>query len=1153
MRRNHVVLLLLLVVSAALFAQDPRGTILGRVVDPSGNAIPGASVKITGEETGVVFTAISNAAGDYRVPYLLPGMYRVEAEMAGFSRLARTGIQVRTTETVTLDLPLAIGAVTETVEVTAETPLLSVADVSLGQVVDERRIAELPLFAGNAMDLVHLAPGTVNGTNLRLRKAPFNNAPSQFGTNGITNYNNDFTMDGVVNLYSDGTQPRVAFSPPQSAIGEFKVQTSSFDSSSGFSLGSVVNVTTKSGTNDLHGELHHWLRHSKLDSKTIFQERSKQKLPIYQDNRFGGSVGGPVFIPKFYDGRNRTFWFYAAEANLFGDPNVGTSTSTVPTDAMRRGDLSQLLALSPNNQIYDPTSTVAAPDGRFSRTPFAGNIIPAARLDPVAQNLLKAYPSPNAPGTSDFRQNYFLTGKALETYWTNIGRVDHVFSENHRIFFRFHRDYWEEDKNRNFGPEYPPGIILNRINRGAAFDDVIVLSPSVILNFRYGLTQQEFPERRVTQGIDLASLGFSSNVVSSVDKSVATFPRLQVAPWTTVSSWESGDGTTASLIHNFATTLSVNKSAHSVRVGFDWRNLRENRNRFPLATSPDLNFDSTYTRGPLDSSPAPQVGGEIASFLLGVPAGSMAVVASAAERNSLYGFYVQDDFKVSRKLTLNLGLRYEVENATTERYDRAVRNFDETSVNPVDAQARAQYALSPIAELPVADFHALGGLTFVNVGGNPRGFWKPEKNNFMPRIGIAYQIDTKTVFRGGYGIFYAPLGTLYSNAEPAGFTLSTPIQASLDGGLTFVATTANPFPNGLLQPAGAAGGLLTNIGQAVTAYPDARRNAYAQRWSGGFQRELPAQFLVEASYVGNRSTRLNVTRNVNFTPGQYLSTSPVRDQPTINFLGQNFPNPFRGTNPIFGSNISRGDLLKPFPHFGNVNIQEPIGYGWYHSLQLRLEKRFTKSFTMQGSYTWSKNMEATEFMNPQDPMPYEVVSALDRTHRATASGIWELPFGRGRRYGADWHPVVNGVLGGWQFSSSWQHQSGQPLGFGNVIFSGDLDNVVLPSDERSVDQWFNVNAGFERNSARQLASNLRRFPLRFNGIRGPVQDRLDFGIIKNFRITEKLVMQVRAESFNALNFINKANPNTTVTSGAFGTITSQDPPRSWQGALKLTF
>jgi hypothetical protein len=1138
---------------AAAFAQDPRGAIVGRVTDASGSQLPNATIKVINEATGLIATATSTSDGDYRAPYLNPGSYRVEAEAAGFSKLLRPGIQVRATETVSLDLEMKVGQVTESVEVKAETPLLNAADVTLGQVIDQRRIEELPLFAGNAMDLVHLAPGTVNGTNLRLRKAPFNSAPSSFGTNGTGNNNNDFTIDGVVNVYSDGTAPRVAFSPPQTSIAEFKVQTASFDASAGFSLGSNVNVTTKSGSNTIHGEFHEWLRHSKLDAPTIFQNRAGQKLALYQDNRFGASAGGPVSIPKLYSGKNRTFWFYAFEANLFGDPNVGSQISTVPTAEMRRGDLSPLLRLNANNQVYDPLSTVAVAGGRFQRSPIPGNIIPASRLDPVAQKLMQAWPLPNQAGTADFRNNFFLSGKALETYWTNIGRVDHSFSERHRVFFRLHRDYWQEDKNRFFGADNITGIVLNRVNRGAAFDDVFIISPSLLLNVRYGLTQQEFPERRVSKGFDLSSLGFSQNLVNSIDKSVATFPRLNVAPFSTVSNWESGDGTTASLIHNLNSTLTWNKGKHNMRFGFDWRNLRENRNRYPTGSSPDFTFNSTFTRGPLDTAAAPQVGGEIAAFLLGIPAGNMAVNASYAEQNSIYGFYVQDDYKLSRKLTLNIGLRYEVESPTTERYNRAIRNFDSTSANPVQAVAQAQYAASPIPELPVSQFRVLGGLTFVNANGNPRGYWNPAKSNFMPRIGIAYQMDPKTVIRAGYGIYTAPLGTLYTNTEPAGFSLTTPIQASLDNGLTFIATTANPFPTGLSQPAGPAGGLLTNIGQAVNAFPDSRKNPYAQRWSFGLQRAIFGGYLIEASYVGNRSTRLNVLRNLNFTPAQYLSTSAVRDQNAINFLGQNFPNPLRGTNPIFGANITRANLLKPFPQFGNVNIYEPIGYSWYHSLQARIEKRLSRGFTTQLSYTWSKNMQATEMMNDQDLRPYEVVSDLDRTQRITGSGIWELPFGKGRKFGTNWHPLLNGVAGGWQLNGAMQHQSGAPLGFGNVIFNGDLNNVVLPRGQRGVDQWFNVNAGFERNNALQLASNLRRFPIRFNGIRGPIQARWDFGLIKNFAITERWKLQFRAETFNVANYANLSNPNTTVTSGAFGTITGQDPPRSWQGALKLTF
>ncbi|HZO54461.1 MAG TPA: carboxypeptidase-like regulatory domain-containing protein [Bryobacteraceae bacterium] len=1140
-----------------LFAQDSRGRIVGQVTDSSTAAVPEATVIATNKATGVAVRSVTNVAGAYSLPYLLPGVYTVSAEKDGFKKFQRDNIQVRVNDSVELVIEMQIGNVTESISVTADTPLLQTAEATLGQVVDERRITELPLFAGNAMDLVHLAPGTVNGTDMRLRKAPFNNAPSQFSTTGGGNYNNDFTIDGVSNTYSDGTSPRVAYSPPAASITEFKVQTASYDATIGNTFGATVNVSTKGGTNQLHGEFHEWLRNSAFDTKNIFQNRSGATLPVYQDNRFGNSLGGPVYIPKVYNGKNKTFWFYSWEANLFGNPQ--SYTTTVPTDKMRNGDLSEYLGLGANYQVYDPFSTVTAPNGRFSRTPVPGNIIPASRLDKVAQNMMKLYPAANAATTTalQYRNNFFNTNKALETYWSTIFRFDHAFSDTHRLFVRFHKDYWEEDKNRTFNNDVN-GIILNRNNKGIALDDVYVFSPSFLMNLRYGITYQDFPERRVSQGTDLVALGFSSQLAGLIPKELATIPRTAVTPFQEFSAWESGDGVTASLIHNPVATFTWLKGSHNVRFGTDSRIYRENRNRFNTAVSPQFTFNSTYTRGPLDSAAAPQLGGEVASFLMGVPAGSMSIVDSTAEQSSVFGFYIQDDYKMTRKLTVNIGLRYEYDTPITERFDRAVTGFAADQTNPISEVATANYARSPIPELPVSAFKVNGGLLFAGANG-ARDYWKGEKNNFMPRIGLAYQWDSKTVVRAGYGLFFNSIGILATNTIVTGFSQSTPIQATLDNGLTFIASTANPFPTGLQQPLRAAGGLSTNLGQGISFFPDRRLNPYAQRWSAGFQRELPMLFLLEATYVGNRGTRLNVNRNINALPNQYLSTTGVRDQERINFLDQQFSNPFRGTNPIYGANISRAQLLRPYPHFNGVSntngvvTNEPVGYAWYHSLQMRIERRFNKGFTYQLSYTWSKSMEAMEFLNDGDPVPSEVVSGGDRTHRITSSGIWEIPFGKGRAFGNTWHPVAEFTLGGWQLGGVWQHQSGAPLGFGNRIFNGDLNNIVLPKDQRSVDQWFNLNAGFNRVAAQQLASNLRTFPIRFNGVRGPNQDRWDFSLIKNFKIKERFNTQFRAETFNAWNHPTLTNPNTDPTSGSFGVITGQDATRSWQFALVVKF
>jgi hypothetical protein len=540
-------------------------------------------------------------------------------------------------------------------------------------------------------------------------------------------------------------------------------------------------------------------------------------------------------------------------------------------------------------------------------------------------------------------------------------------------------------------------------------------------------------------------------------------------------------------------------------------------------------------------------------MLLGVPGGQMTRSASYAIQSKFMALYLHDDFKITPRFTMNLGLRYEREWPITERYDRLVAGFAFDTPNPVDAQARANYARNPIPELPVDQFRAMGGLTFANSGGEPRSPFNGESNNFMPRIGFAWTLTPKTVIRAGYGMFYDLIGINRSAALQTGFNQTTPIQASLDSGLTYVATNANPFPNGLLPPLGAEGGLSTNLGQNIEFYNRSRKHGYSQRFSFGLQQQV-GSFLAEASYVGNRGTRLGVDRQLNNIPEQYLSTSPFRDQATIDYLGQAFPNPFRGTNPIYGANISRGNLLRPYPQFGNITVEEPIGYNWYHSLQIRSEKRFSQGYTFQLAYTWSKLMEAVEFLNPTDPMPYEVISGMDRPHRLAISGIYELPFGKGRRFANSLPGAVDLFTGGWQLNGIITWQSGQALNFGNVIFTGDIKDIPLPSSQRNADRWFNTEAGFNRVNNQQLASNLRTFPLRFSGIRGDAQNRWDISALKNFTITERWRAQFRAECFNALNHTNLNNPNTAPTNTAFGTITgTSSQARTFQFALKVEF
>jgi hypothetical protein len=1153
--RNLTIAAVFCICAPFALAQDTRGTILGRILDPSGAVLPNAAVRAVNTETGVTLETHSNDSGNYSIPFVLPGTYNLSAEVAGFKSLARKGIEVRVGDHVEVDLRMAVGDTSESIEVIGTTPILETSSVSLGQVVDNKRIEELPIQSGNAAEFVLLSPGTTNATDLRSRKAAFNNAPSQVVTDGNAQYSNEFAIDGVPNTFASGTTPRVAFSPPQAAIAEFRVQTTTYDAALGHTPGAVVNTITSGGTNQLHGEAHEFLGNSALDAKDFFTNRSGKKKIVYQDNRYGASAGGPVVIPGVYNGRNRTFFFYAYEGNKWGTPV--SVVNTVPTEAEKAGDFSALLNLGSQYQLYDPRSTTATGTGHYTRKPISGNILPATSMDPVASAINKYWPGANTPGTADGRNNYAMGFHSGENYYVHFMRFDHNFSDRSRLFLRLDYDNWEERKNQG-GVFYAPpvnGLILNRINRGVALDEVYTLSPSTVLNVRYGLTQQDFPERRMSQGFDLASLGFSSALVGSIPKNLATLPNVTFSNFNALSGWESGDGANTGMVHAWTGSLTTLKGNHSIQYGGEFRLYRNFQNRYPYDVSPSFTYNSgaMYTNGPSETDAAAPMGADLAQFMLGIPQGQMQRSGSFADQDTFFGFYLQDNWKLTRRLTVTAGLRIEHESPVSERFDRSIKGFDYTAVNPIAAQAQANYALNPIAELPVSAFQVRGGLRYAG-GANGHELWNGQAIEWLPRFGIAYQLNDKTVIRTGYGIFFDSLGTNWTPAIQPGFTATTPIIPTYDNGVTFAASLANPFPGGLQAPVGSSLGLATNLGQNLNVYPVDRKLPYVQRWSFGLQREFPSGFLVDASYVGNRGTRLNLNRELNYTDPQYLSTSPVRDQTTINYLSQSFPNPFYGLASTYGKSNNRAGLLKPYPEFGNVQEAEPIGYSFYNALQATVQKRFSHGYTLNVAYTWSKMMDGTSFLNSSDPTPWYGISTYDRSQRIVVSGVWEVPVGRGRYLASTLPKWADYAIGGWQLNGVVSHQSGDPLTWGNVIFTGDIHNITLPGDKLNVSRWLNVDSGFERASAKQLASNIRTFPLRFSGIRGDGQNMWNLSATKYFQFAEKVKFQLRAEAYNAMNHPNFSDPNLSVTSSAFGTITSQNGgARQFQIAGKVTF
>lgn len=1149
-------LVILLCVWASCFAQETRGTIVGRVLDASGAVIPSAKVEIVSQSQGTKFTATTNEDGLYQAPFLIPGQYSVSVEVQGFRKFRRENIELRINDRIEVEIKLEVGSPDQSVTVSSETPLLNTESASLGTVVDGKRVTELPIPHGNAYFLMGLAAGVSFNRDPRLDR-PFE--PTHivgYSMDGTRANRSDITLDGASSTATaNGGEVIASYVPPADMIAEFKVQTATFDASFGNTEGGVTNMSIKSGTNQLKGTLYYTSMSPETSANDFFANANRVARPDFFYHRFGGTVGGPIRIPKIYDGRNKTFFMYGYEGIKEGRPR-NNGTPTVPTQEYKNGDFSRLLGVASTYQIYNPFTRRAIAGGRIQSDPFPNNIIPASLFNPISKRVLdNFYPAPRSAGNADGTNNY-LRPELLEQadYGSHTIRLDHNFSEKHRMFGR--TSWYDRDSNyNNYFDNSVTGEWFQFISRAAVLDDVYNLNATTVLNLRYGYNRfiRVTSGNPASQGFHLTSLGFPAAYNSAISPDIRRFPRFDIAGYqgTGVGGEYRPNDT-----HNFVATLNKASGAHFWKTGMEFRSYRENAIFSANNQTGQFNFDSTWTRGPLDNSPnSPnQLGQSVAAFLLGVPTGSSFVARAAdyAEQSTAWGFFIHDDWKVNSRLTLNLGVRLEFETPLTERFNRSVSGFDFAATQPWQATAQQRYLNNPTPE--VSRFSPLGGLLFAG-NSSSRGLFNTPKANLLPRFGFAYKANQKTVIRGGFGQFMGFLGQRRGDVIQTGFSRNTTFVPSLDN-VSFIANLSNPFPNGILEPLGNALGTQTFVGQSVTFYNQRPVPAKMNRWQLGFQRELRGGFVWEASYVGNKGTNIEIGQNLNVTPQRFLATSRERDNDRINYLSTNMPNPMSGLLPagaigaLNGSVISRERLLRPFPQFDAVNTTRFDGYSWYHSLQTGIEKRFSKGYTLQMNYTFSKFMQATELLQADDLRPQEVISDFDRPHRIAVSGIWELPFGRNLR------PLPRAILGGWQFTGVYTYQTGAPINWGNIIFRGDIKNINLPSDQRSPARWFNTDAGFEKSAALQLANNVRTFPLRFSGIRAMSINNYDLALFKNTRFRERYNAQFKAEFLNAFNTPLFPSPNTTPTVAAFGqaiAATQANYPRRIQLTVKFLF
>jgi len=1165
-------LLAALLLPASLFAQAGSGTISGAVSDSSGAVMPGATVVASNDATGFKRQSVVSSSGDFSLVGLQPGEYTVNVEMQGFKRYSAKDLKLEVDQNIRLDVKLEVGNVAEVVEVTGQAALLNTEQSSTGAVVDRQKIIDFPLNGRNFVQLSLLLPGVNTGDD-------GGNTGGGISISGMRPEQNSFLLDGTVN--SDQYQNALVIRPSVDAIEEFKIQTSSYGAEFGKGAGGQINVVTRGGTNQYHGALFEFNRNHALQARNLFDRNpafrtsdGRFKAPPFNQNQFGFTLGGPVTVPG-YRGKDRTFFFVNYEGSRLRRGN--TTLTSVPTATMKSGDFASQLGASQGNDVMGRTvlrnavydALTSRPSGNvFVRDVFPGNIVPVSRFDPVARRVLAfpgMLPEANIPGgrgaNGNPTQNFFDGRTRTANYDLFSIRGDHQFSAKDTLMAR----YSITDSN-SFAPNTLPGYgqFDNQRQMAGTIAYTRVFGPSTVNEFKFGyLRWAQFQAAENTiAGTDLVKqLG-----IRGLD--FASTPGLVGAPNITIGGFATiGDGDGPYRPRNntfqFIDQLSFNKGRHFIKVGGE---IRRVRNAITRANTLRGSFDFgnpnwTGQQGFANS------GNTFASFLLGLPRQKGRRVSGFFQdlRSTEYAAFIQDDWKVNSKLTVNIGLRYMLYLPPYEIADR-VSTLTYPGERPANFSEGAIAFLRPGAEKQAPNWGRAG----IEL---PRSLFPPDKKNLGPRIGFAYRPIVKTVIRGGYGIFYDTVPLFITQDTLENLPNMKEDQQSL-----------SLFQDGLPTPETFIGFRIADPGpgQFSPGPNDVSpnfKNAYVQHWNFGIQRELPGAVLFELSYVGSKGTRLNRRENTNSAepngPFAVVPLSAVPAQPLNPITGQPFD-----SNPVANAGL-RARFRRLVPYAINVwennalylldNIFQTTSNAFsnYNSAQLRVEKRYAKGFTFLLAYTFSKALSDATGFNGGGPFDTgnriqdifnkkadKGLASVDHRHRLSISSIYDLPFGRGKHFLGGASPVVNKLVGGWSLNGIYTYQTGLPMTvkFNGDVFGSGTDNARpdlvcnpnLDAGARTVDRYFDT-------SCYKIQSPIRYGSAGRSTVTGPLIHNIDIGILKNTAISERVNTQFRAEFFNFPNHPQWNPPNRFVDQAAFGQVNSARDPRIIQFALKVLF
>ncbi len=1202
-------MLLVMALAVAAVAQTATATIKGVVADGNGQVTPGAVVTLVQNSTGLKRTFTTGDSGQYTFTFIEPGGYALEVQARGFKGYRQTNLTLEVAQQAELNLTLQPGDISETVEVTGNTTQLQLdtASGSLGGVVERKQIDDLPLNGRNIFQLAQLEPGVNSSPGSRGSNPGLGaGGVAELSINGGRTLTNEIVVDGIPVTNKGDNLPSLKPSPE--AIQEFRIVTNSYSAEYGRTGGGSLNFSVRSGGSKLHGTLFEFLRNDALDATAFFSNAAgtgKEKLRF---NQFGGNVGGPVWLPRFGEGgpaakkNDKLFFFFNYEALRLSRSTL--RRSTVPSLKMRQGDFSELLGAAITgvtvrdtngntvparlNMIYVPGALVAAGQpGAGSRIAFAGNIIPASRINPVGLNTLAYYPLPNAAGTPNANglgvtQNYVVNSPNTQHDNQFTARLDYSLSQKHQIYGRLIQ---EKDSSFNAGP-YPGTISGTQANPNQAqkpgslaLDYVWTISPKVVFHASGGGTRFANKGFTYSDGFDPTTLGFPA-YLANASGDARVFPSFTVTGYTTL-----GPARNFGNVRNFQDTFSLNqdvswlRGAHSIKFGANQRVYRIYNAR-PDDPAGNFTFSRSFTARTTNDTSS---GDAVASFLLGNPAsGRLAIVPLPAVQNNYYAFFVQDDWKVNRRLTLNLGLRWEVDAGNTERYNR-LTNFDLNAPFPVGSITVPFPAATNLGMRTIA---LRGVVTPVGRAGvSNRNQYDDDFNNWGPRIGLAYKLTDKTVLRAGGGIFYASTtGGGFSTSTLAISDLAeTAFIASLDNNVTPTPGTnlSNPFPNGIVQlPATFPGPLFGYGQQTLPVKVRGIRQPMVGQWNLNLQRELPGHLIAQVAYAGSASIGLlsGPTDLNQLTPDALALGATVLNTAVTNpFLTLPVDQRPAASSILGRATVTVAQLLRPYPQFGAVlsyNANE--SHSTYHSFQARISRRFSDGLIFTAGYTFAKTIDdlssisagptiqAPNYQDYYNRRASKSLSTFDVRHRFIGNFNYRLPFGAQGRFART--GVLSQIVGGFAVNGIVQAQGGFPLnitsaqnGLQGLAYVGSSGNGLRPnliadpviqgaSKSDLIKQWFNI-AAFQAPPTYTFGNA----PRTFSNLRGPGYFSTNLSVQRNFKITETTRFQFRAEAFNLFNRANFTTPVTVLGTATFGQLINTEDPRQFQFAAKFYF